>query len=313
MQSLTNYGRETIATGSSSFAAAARLFDVRTRNHVRLLYAWCRHCDDVIDDQALGFASSTRAATPLEARLEQLVRHTRSAFAGRPPDEPAFQALARVIGDHPIPETLALQLLEGFAMDAGGQHYRTFDDTLRYGYHVAGTVGVMMAIVMGVRDDGVLDRACDLGIAFQLTNIARDVIEDARAGRCYLPEDWLQAAGVPPGRVDAPEHRDRVFALAGRLIGNAEPYYRSALVGVAALPFRAAWAVAAARSVYRDIGFRVLAGGPERLHRRAVTPGVAKLYRVMSGLGRAAVSRVPRKAVPGRGDLWTRPRIPLRG
>ena len=79
--------------------------------------------------------------------------------------------------------------------------YRTIDDTMRYCYHVAGVVGLMMASIMGARDEAVLDRACDLGLAFQLTNIARDIIDDAKIGRCYVPAEWLLDAGIPPKEV----------------------------------------------------------------------------------------------------------------
>src|SRR5690606_37267384 len=102
-----------------------------------------------------------------------------AALAGEPSDEYIFEALRRVISRHQIPHRHPQELLTGFEMDVEARRYRTIEETLDYCYHVAGVVGVMMAMIMGVRDKVVLDRACDLGIAFQLTNIARDVIDDA--------------------------------------------------------------------------------------------------------------------------------------
>ncbi len=168
-------------------------------------------------------------------------------------------------------------------MDVEGRTYRTLEDTLLYAYHVAGVVGVMMAQVMGVKDLPTLRRAADLGLALQLTNIARDVIEDARGGRVYLPADWLGAAARHPAAVADPANRAVVFAATQRLLEAADPYYDSALRGLGALGFRSAWAVAAARGIYRQIGAQVIASGPRGMDRRASTSSLVKLGRVMEG------------------------------
>jgi phytoene synthase len=177
-----------------------------------------------------------------------------------------------------------LELLEGFKMDVEGRVYRTFEDTLEYAYHVAGVVGVMMAEIMGVRQPDILARAADLGLAFQLTNIARDVLEDARGGRVYLPQEWLGPASSAQAVLD-PAYRDQVFAATSRLVMAAEPYYASARWGLHALGFRSAWAIAAASGVYREIGLMVRAGGPSGLERRASTGPAVKLLRVLEGFG----------------------------
>jgi phytoene synthase len=297
-----------MAMGSRSFAAATRLFDPETRDAARLLYAWCRHCDDVVDGQTLGHDSAPQqndAAAPLAAdRLDRLYDLTRRALAGEPLEEPAFVALQWVARRHGIAAGHALALLDGFAMDVRGEPFRTLDDTLRYCYHVAGVVGLMMAQVMGVRDASTLDRACDLGLALQLTNIARDVADDARAGRVYLPGDWLAEAGLDRATVVADPDGGAVHALRARLVAAAEPYYDSAYAGVACLPFRSAWAVAAARSIYRDIGLGVRAGRGGRV----VVGTSRKVARIVSAAfvaasGRAVAVRV---AAP-RDGLWCRP------
>ncbi|MFI4935149.1 MAG: phytoene/squalene synthase family protein, partial [Caulobacterales bacterium] len=270
---LAQASRETIRKGSKSFAAAAALFEPETRADAEMLYAWCRHCDDVIDGQDLGHGMAAPDPEAAKARLEGLYAKTRAALAGEPTDDPDFAAFQRVALRRQIPERYALELLGGFAMDVAARRYETLEDTLDYCWHVAGVVGVMMALVMGVKPDDLptLRRAQDLGLAFQLTNIARDVVEDAANGRVYLPADWLAEAGVPVDAVAAPEHRAAVFSVTQRLLAQAEPYYASAVAGLAALPWRSAWAIAAARGVYRQIGVEVLRRGPHAWDERVST------------------------------------------
>ena len=237
--------REAIQKGSKSFAAAAALFDAETRADAEMLYAWCRHCDDVIDGQTLGHGMSPVADAP--ARLEALYAQTRAAMAGERPTDPVFAAFQTVALRRGIPERYALDMIDGFAMDVNGRCYATLDELLEYCWGVAGVVGTMMALVMGVRPDDLstLRRAQDLGLAFQLTNIARDIVEDARNDRVYVPGDWLAELGVPQDAVADPAHRAAVAVLAKRLVDAAEPYYASARWGLRDLPVRCAWAIAA--------------------------------------------------------------------
>lgn len=294
-----------IAKGSQSFAAAARLFDRETRESAVMLYAWCRHCDDVIDGQALGHSSAQDDVGSPDERLSLLEAKTRAVLAGEPTDDPAFAGLARVVARHAIPDRYPLAHLDGFRMDVAARRYDTLADTLDYAYHVAGVVGIMMAHVMGVRDPAVLDRACDLGLAFQLTNIARDVVPDAREGRLYLPAAWLAEAGIPAGDLASPGHRAALAGVAARLIDAAEPYYDSALIGIGALPARAAWAIATARGVYRQIGTEVKRRGPQAWDERVSTSTAAKLGHVARG-GLLALSRG--SGMPERpATLWRRP------
>lgn len=310
MDEIVAYSRERIEKGSKSFAAAARLFDPKTRAHAYMLYAWCRHCDDVIDGQELGFAAGEKAsaATPAE-RLAELTQKTRRAFRGEW-DEPVFGALHRVASECEIPERYFLDHLQGFAMDVEGRRYHTLDDTLSYCYHVAGVVGVMMATIMGVKDAATLDRASDLGIAFQITNIARDVMDDAAIGRVYLPEEWLAETGVPASGVADPANREKVSEVTRRLLGVADRFYVSARHGIASLPFRSAWAIAVARFVYRDIGRLVRENGPSAWDNRARVSAARKLYGVARSLATIARSHAHGTLVqvPSRSGLWTRPR-----
>jgi phytoene synthase len=308
--------RDMIRKGSRSFAAAARLFDPATRASAYQLYAWCRHCDDEIDGQDLGHRPAPGAA-PVDdspaaraGRLARLEQATRAALAGEPPADAVFTAFQRVARDHRIPEQYPLELLAGFAMDVNDRRYESLDDTLLYCYRVAGVVGVMMACVMGVRQRAVLLRASDLGIAFQLTNIARDVIDDARNGRCYLPAAWLRDAGVPPGAVGDDAQRPAVARVVGRLLDEADRYYESAAFGLRSLRFRSAWAIATALGVYRDIGRVVRERGAAAWDRRAFVGTGRKLWFVATGAFGAAGARLAQGSADGApraDDLWVTP------
>jgi phytoene synthase len=217
--------RERIMRGSKSFSLAARLFDASTQDDAFALYAWCRTCDDAIDGSELGFRDGAAAQPdPEEAlrRLTDLISRTRAAYAGQPSDDPVFRAFGAVARRRGIPEHYAIELLEGMAMDIRRQRYETIDDLLLYCYRVAGTVGLMMSHIMGLRDETALRHAADLGIAMQLTNIARDVKDDFEAGRVYLPLRWLADAGVAPDQINDPARRGAVATVARRLIREAE-------------------------------------------------------------------------------------------
>jgi phytoene synthase len=302
-----NASRASIQRGSTSFAAAARLFDPRIREDAYMLYAWCRHCDDEIDGQVMGHGAVGLDPVLAGRKLAELEDKTRRAIAGEPTDDAAFAAFQRVALRHGIPARHPLDLMQGFRMDVEGRVYRTLEDTLLYAYHVAGVVGVMMAQVMGVRDIATLRRASDLGLALQLTNIARDVIEDAKGGRVYLPAEWLGTAAGNPAAVADPAARAVVFAATERLLAEAEPYYASARWGLKALGFRSAWAVAAAHGVYRQIGLRVRAAGPAGMDRRATTGAATKLALVLRGglVAARAVSLDSWRHEPDRSALWT--------
>ena len=296
-----------IARGSKSFAAASKLFDRPTRERAWLLYAWCRRCDDIADGQDHGHGM-TRVADP-HARLASVRAMTEAALAGEVVGDPAFDALRIVAGECRIPAAWARDLLEGFALDADGWRPAGENDLYQYCYHVAGAVGLMMAAVMGVSpdDDATLDRACDLGLAFQLANIARDIDEDARAGRCYLPGAWLDEVGIAPGALLDPANRPALASLGARLADRAERYEASARGGTPALPFRSAWAVLAAAGIYGDIAREVRARGVGALERRVSTSRADKLGWIARSFGQAAGrSRYAGEVRPDR--LWTRPR-----
>jgi phytoene synthase len=188
------------------------------------------------------------------------------------------------------------------AMDVRGTRYTTLRELLIYCYRVAGTVGLMMSHVMGLRDESALRHAADLGIAMQLTNIARDITEDAAMGRIYLPLGWLDEARIEHDKITAPENRDKLAILTLRLLNEAERYYRSGDAGLWFLSFRSACAVSAARSVYSEIGSLLIKRGRHAWDQRTYVTGTRKIWVVLRGVLRligSAPARLLRPWSPG--------------
>ena len=304
--------QEAIARGSRSFAAASRLFDRANRERAWLLYAWCRACDDIADGQDHGHGMT--GVTDGPARLAEISAKTEAALAGAEIGDPAFDALRLFAAEVKLPPALPRDLIAGFALDAEDWRPQTEQDLYLYCYHVAGVVGCMMALAMGVSrdDDATLDRACDLGLAFQLANIARDVGEDARAGRCYLPQDWLDEAGIPADDLLAVQYRDALGRLGARLAERAAAYEASARFGTPALAFRSAWAVLAAADIYGAIARQVAALGPRAWDKRVSTSGAAKIGMMVRAWGQARGRHALYPEQPRDPALWTRPRAALR-
>ena len=299
---LVTAAHDSIRKGSKSFAAASRLFDRTTRERVWLLYAWCRACDDIADEQDHGHpAAPVLLGTRLdpESRLATIRTLTELAMAGEETGSSAFDALGQLMRETPVTRAMIEDVLAGFALDAADWRPRSEADMLRYCYHVAGAVGVMMAAVMGVpaEDEDTLDRACDLGIAFQLGNIVRDVWEDDANGRCYLPVEWLVEADIPPGEVTKPHYRRALVPQVARACVMAQDYEASARVGAARLAFRQRWAVLSAANIYGGIAREVKRLGAHAWDHRVTIGKARKLAFVarafMAARGPAPVADKP--------------------
>ena len=302
---LVLHAKASIERGSKSFSRASTLFARQTRERAWLLYYWCRACDDLADGQDHGQGMSA-VANP-DKTIAAMRMMTARAHGGEQTGNPPFDAFGVVAQECNIPKKFADDMIDGFALDARGWRPETEDDLLQYCYHVAGAVGCMMAIVMGVsaRNHEVLDRACDLGLAFQLANVARDVAEDAQAGRCYLPQTWLAEADIDPDHMLEPDHRDALVLLVNRLCDLAGEYEASARVGASNLPFRSRWAVLAAAGIYGDIGRAIRNSNGASLDRRIYTSKATKLGWITKAFGQALIKRGQRD----RQGLWTRARV----
>jgi phytoene synthase len=292
-----------IREGSKSFSLAARLFDRETMHAAFALYGWCRYCDDQID-----LCSTEKVG---RERLAALRSQTEGALAGALQTDPVFLALQHTTAEYGIPAHYPLELLEGMAMDVRSQTYETLDELLLYCYRVAGTVGLMMAHVMGVSDEKALRHAADMGIAMQLTNIARDILEDHQRGRVYLPLSWLAGADLEVRSIALPEHRHKLAALTRRLLAAADTYYDSGRAGIRYLPFRCGCAVVTAGNVYAEIGRMIVRRGQHAWDERTYTSRTRKLVLCAKGIAQMVASipdRVvhPWSAVPIR-TVWRFP------
>jgi phytoene synthase len=279
--------RALLAGGSKSFRAASRLLPARIAAPAAALYGFCRVADDAIDE-----AADPAAALPaLQARLDAIL-------CGRPHHHPADRAFAVVVRDFSIPRALPAALIEGFAWDAAGRRYADLAALEGYAARVAASVGVMMTLLMGVRDAVALARACDLGVAMQLTNIARDVGADARMGRLYLPLDWMAEAGLDAEAfLAAPRFTPALGDVVRRLLRHADTLYARAEQGFAHLPWDCRAGIGAARHVYAAIGRAVEDQGGDSVTRRAVVRGTTKARLMARGVT-AIIARPARHPAP---------------
>jgi 15-cis-phytoene synthase len=277
-----------IRTGSLSFHAASRLLPDSVRNPALILYAFCRLADDEVDEGAHKGA----AVLQLTERLDL-------AYAGRPRNSPEDRAFAAIIEEFDMPRALPEALLEGLAWDAVGRRYHTLSDVRGYSARVASAVGAMMCVLMRVRDGHALARACDLGVAMQLTNIARDVGEDARAGRLYLPLDWLHEAGIAPeDLLSDPRPNPDLRRMVTRLLAEADRLYLRSEAGISVLPRNARMGIWAARLIYAGIGTEVRRQGCDSISRRAHTNAMQKIGWMGLATMRATLNSVmPQSAV----------------
>ena len=264
--------------GSHSFFAASRFLPKRFRFAATAVYAFCRVADDAVDEMPEG-ASIDIVMAYLHERLEAIYRQEPFAID-------ADIAFAAVVNAYSIPKELPVALLEGFQWDAGGRGYDTIESLHEYAARVAGTVGAMMTLIMGGRSTQTVARACELGVAMQLTNIARDVGEDARRGRLYLPLAWCREAGLDTEEfLENPQPSEAVMVVIKRVLKVAEQLYVRAETGIAALPRDCRAAIMAARLIYADIGRVILARGCNAITQRAVVSNQRKWWLMARAMG----------------------------
>jgi phytoene synthase len=258
--------RRLLSHGSKSFYIASHFLPRALRESASGLYAFCRIADDLVD---LG-DDPRQALVSLHQRLDLI-------YDARPENHPIDRVLSQIVIDHKLPRGLLDALLEGFEWDTDGRDYNTLAEVCDYGARVAGTVGVMMAILMGVKDHATLARAADLGVAMQLTNICRDVGEDARAGRLYLPRDLMQAAGMDPDAfVRNPTPSAQLTHVLKQVLAEAERRYELADEGIRQLPRSCRPGILAARRLYAEIGHTVAHNDYDSINQRAVVSRARK-------------------------------------
>ena len=279
---------EAIRKGSHSFYAASKLLPKQVRDPAVVLYAFCRVADDNVDAEN----ASQDAIDLLRERLEL-------AYLGTPKNEPIDRAFASLVDMCEMPRALPEALLEGLEWDCLNLRFETLSDLHSYSARVASAVGVMMCVIMNVRDKDVLARACDLGAAMQLTNIARDIGEDARNGRLYMPLKWMSEEGLNSiAFLKNPKASENTARIAKRLLLEAEHLYQRAEAGLSELPFSCRPGIFAARHIYENIGKHIAAANYDSITNRAFTTKIEKIGFLMLSLANtAAVSVMPRSAI----------------
>jgi phytoene synthase len=273
---------DVIRRHSRSFSLAAKLLPTSIRSDVEKLYAWCRWCDDAVDD-----ASSSSEA---RERLELLRNDVYRVYAGEAPRHSASVWLASVVKTHGIPQQLPLDLLSGMEADLNRPVLQSVDELLHYCYQAAGTVGLMMSRIMGVTDPRALHKAKALGMAMQLTNIARDLDEDWQAGRRYVPENWLS---LVPKKDMAPTDGQARTAVRNLLL-LADRLYDEGYQGLKFLPNRARTAIRLAGRVYQEIGNEIRRQNFSVMKGRVFVPFKRKLILMMKCASEEWVFRVNR-------------------
>lgn len=285
--------REAIRHGSLSFHAASKLLPAKIRDPALALYAFCRLADDEVDEGDYQAGAVLR----LQDRLDLV-------YAGKPRNAPEDRAFAAIVADFEMPRALPDALLEGLAWDAAEHRYDTLSGVRDYSARVASAVGAMMCVLMRVRDPDALARACDLGVAMQLTNIARDVGEDARMGRIYLPLEWLAEAGIDPlNFVRDPLPTDELRKMVKRLLAEANRLYRRSEAGINVLPLQARTGIWAARLIYAGIGKQLRRQGFDSISMRARTSGAQKI----GWLAQAAACTAGSLVMPKSAVVYARP------
>jgi phytoene synthase len=279
---------DAIRKGSHSFYAASKLLPKQVRDQAVVLYAFCRVADDTVDAKH----APKDAVEILKERLEL-------AYRGTPKNDPVDRAFASLVNSCNMPKTLPDALLEGLEWDSLNLRFETLSDLHSYSARVASAVGVMMCVLMDVRDKDVLARACDLGAAMQLTNIARDIGEDARNGRLYIPLRWMGEESLDPVEfLKNPEPSEKIARIAKRLLFEAERLYNRAEAGLSELPLACRPGIFAARHIYEKIGKHIAAADYDSITQRAFTTKIEKMgFLLLSMANTATVTLMPRSAV----------------
>lgn len=277
--------RAAIQKGSKSFFLASLFFDPQTKKSCWDLYQWCRHCDDLIDQNP---------------HADQSLQKLYQDWHSYPNCSEPFRVVRSLEAKYQIPEKYFLDLLKGFEWDARQTTFIDIRDVETYAYHVAGTVGLKMCYIMGVSNPRALRHAVDLGIAMQLTNIARDVKEDFERGRVYLPVEWLLEEGIDPKHLFLSSQESSLYQVVLKLLDHADRFYRSGYQGLAYLPWRASLAVSIAGHIYSEIGKKIRSEGPSSLRRRTIVSLPRKCVCALRGAIRVLPLLFQRVARPWR-------------
>ena len=271
-----------IKEGSHSFYAASKLLPKYVRDPAIVLYAFCRIADDVVDQES-----------KIKNPVQDLRKRLDLVYSGQPRNYSTDKAFAALVKSYELPKELPLALIEGLKWDQDGRRFRNLSELYSYCARVASSVGVMMCILMNVRDGDTLARACDLGIAMQLTNIARDIGEDARINRIYIPTEWMEKSGISIEKfLENPENFPEVSFFVKQLLNKADYFYKRAAAGYFSLPRECRPGIFSAGKIYSQIGKHIAASNYDSITRRAYTTTFEKFLLLLSSIGNSALTTV---------------------
>jgi 15-cis-phytoene synthase len=280
---------------AKSFSWAARFLSPAARKDAALLYAFARTADDYADEERLGTVPERlQCLTQMRAQAlaAQLPESARSSFLS-----PLASATGQMLRNHAVSHAVLECFMDSLQADAGPRAIGNQRELLRFAYGVAGTVGQMMRPLLGA--PGAADAyAIALGVAMQLTNIARDVVEDAQRGRCYIPAEWGVTSQVLAAPIDASQ-RAQAFAALRKLLALADDFYAYAQSGMQAIPAPNRRAIRIAAALYQAIGHKIVQCGPDKYWQGRISLGAAEKSWVIA---RTLLSR-PVAVQPAR-DVW---------
>ncbi|MDD2665105.1 MAG: presqualene diphosphate synthase HpnD [Dechloromonas sp.] len=264
-----HYCQEKCAQSGSSFYYSFLFLPAERRRAIMALYAFCREVDDVVDECHDPALASTKLAW---------WRQEVSRIADGQPQHPVGQALQAASRDFSLPAEQLLEIIDGMEMDLQQSRYLDFKGLSLYCYRVASVVGLLSAEIFGYRDRQTLKYAHDLGMAFQLTNIIRDVGEDARRGRIYIPIDELQRFNVPAADLLNARYSDNFAALMRFQAERAEQYYAQAFALLPAVDRKSQRPGLIMAAIYRTLLDEIRAENFQVLHQRIALTPVRKLW-----------------------------------
>jgi 15-cis-phytoene synthase len=238
------YCAQKAKASGSSFTLSFRFLNARRRQAITALYAFCREVDDVVDE--------CRDPAIAHAKLNWW-RGELGTLEGGQPSHPVTQALATARRSFALPAEELSEIIDGMQMDLDQSRYASFKELQLYCHRAAGVVGLLAAEIFGVSDRHTLKYAHTLGLAFQLTNIIRDVGEDARRGRIYLPQDELARFGVSESDILASRHSEQFVALMHFQTGRAREHYARAFVQLPAADRKAQRAGLIMAAIYQRL------------------------------------------------------------
>ena len=263
------YCQQKAASSGSSFYYSFMFLPPNRRRAITALYAFCREVDDVVDEcQDLQIAST---------KLAWWRQEVAKLYAGKP-EHPVTQALLPVIAEFAVPQEQLLEIIDGMEMDLQQSRYLDFKALSLYCYRVASVVGLLAAEIFGFQDRKTLKYAHDLGMAFQLTNIIRDVGEDARRGRVYLPMDELKRFEVPVADILNARHSDNFRKLMEFQIERAEQFYAQAMSMLPAVDRKTQRPGLVMAAIYRTLLEEIKNDGCLVLNQRTSLTPIRKLW-----------------------------------